>query len=190
MPYFSAILALAAAWLLTMPLYGHNVLTTDFRVLSPPKGGWAIFIDAIHKRRVALPPELLSSATEVEMDALLPTIVPAIMPAVLTRILVTVGIRAIYVALLGLTGLLVGPQLSQIHWWWKWSPVAVLYALSAPWTALLLISMVLPLVTQAFLAGLSADATFEVVKASNKPSKPAAPRTPRRRTTPNAGSTE
>jgi hypothetical protein len=188
--YFSAILALAAAWLLTMPLYGHNVLTTDFRILSPPKGVWALFIGAIQKRRVDIPPVLLSPEAEAEMDALLPTTVPAIMPAVLTRILVTVGIRAIYVALLGLAGLLVGPQLSQIHWWWNWSPVAVLYALSAPWTALLLISMVLPLVTQAFMAGLSADAAFEVVKDRNKPSKPDSTRTPRRRTKPNTGSSK
>jgi hypothetical protein len=51
-----------------------------------------------------------------------------------------------------LGGVLVGPPLAAVHWVHGWSPVAILYALSAPMAIVLLASLLIPFVSLSYLA--------------------------------------
>jgi hypothetical protein len=155
--YFPAILALSVAWLVTMPSYGQVVVGTDFSVLRPPKGIWARFIEEIQKRRVEIPKVLLTEESKATVDAFAPDAFPIVVPAVLLQWLRWLGLRAVYVAVVGMAGLLVGPSLANVHWWRGWSPVSLLYGITAPWVVWLLISLLIPALTQGFVAGLHAD---------------------------------
>ena len=181
--YFPAILALAVAWVLAMHQYGQSLLSADFEVLRPPPGSWATLVKAIQSRRVEVPPEVTSDQAAAEVDATLLGVVPSVTPLVLLQIIYKLSARAIAVAVVGLVGLLVGPLLAHVHWLLGWSPVALLYAVTAPWAALLLVSLILPLLIQTFVSGLKASKKFDELSSTpdqSAPSEPAAK--PRRRT--------
>jgi len=176
--YFPAILALSVAWLVTMPSYGQVVVATDFSVLRPPKGIWARFLDELQKRKVKVPPELLTEESKATIDAIAPPAFPIVVPVVLLQWLRWLGFRAVYVAVVGMAGLLIGPVLANVHWWRGWSPVSLLYAVTAPWVLMLLITLLIPPLTQGFVAGLHADRDLQKVfnKASKKPPEPGSSR--------------
>jgi hypothetical protein len=159
--YFPAILALSVAWLVTMPSFGQVVVGTDFSVVRPPKGTWGRFLSEIQKRRVDLPEDLLTDESKATVDAFAPDAFPIVLPVVLLRWLRWLGMRAVAVALIGMAGLLIGPYLATANWWRGWSPVSVLYAVSAPWVAMLLVSLLIPPMTHSLVAGLRADRDLE-----------------------------
>jgi hypothetical protein len=161
--YFPAVLALSVAWLVTMPSYSQAISTTDFGLLRPPKGTWARLIEAIQKQRIEVPDVLRTDESQAAMDAIAPTAVPAVLPVVLLQWFRWLTLRAIVVALIGMVGLLVGPSLAAVHWWRGWSPVSFLYALSAPWVAVLVVSLLIPTFMLAFVAGLRADRDIATV---------------------------
>jgi hypothetical protein len=161
--YFPAILALSVAWLVTMPSFGQVVVDTDFSVVRPPKGIWGRFLDEIQKRRVDIPAVLLTDESKATVDAFAPDAFPIVVPVVLLRWFRWLGTRAVVVALIGMAGLLIGPSLATIHLWRSWSPVSLLYAVSAPWVALLLVSLLIPPMTHSFVAGLKADRDLELL---------------------------
>lgn len=172
--YFPAILALAVAWLVTVPSYGQFVASTNFRILRPPKGIWGRFVDEIQKRRVQVPKELLTEESKATIDAFAPDAFPIVIPVVLLEWLRWLGVRAVFVAIIGTAGLFIGPALSEVHWWRGWSPVSLLYAVTAPWVVVLLFSLLIPSMTQRFVAGLEADRDLEKLfnRASKKPQDP------------------
>jgi hypothetical protein len=172
--FFPAILALSVAWLVTMPSYGQVVVTTDFSVVRPPKGIWARFLDELQKRRVKVPPELLTEESKATIDAIAPPAFPIVVPVVLLQWLRWIGLRAVYVAVVGMAGLLIGPILANVHWWRGWSPVSLLYGVTAPWVLLLLITLLIPALMQGLVAGLQADRDLQ--KVFNKASKKTADR--------------
>jgi len=166
--YFPAILALSVAWLVTMPSYGQAVATMDFSLLRPPQGTWAKLLEAIQKQRVPVPDVLLTDESKATIGAVVPAAFPVVMPVVLLQGLRWLSGRATYVALFGMVGLLTGPFLAGVHWWRGWSPVSMLYALSAPSAIILIISLLMPAFVQAFVAGVKADRDLgEVFKATN-----------------------
>lgn len=166
--YFPAILALSVAWLVTMPSYGLAVANTDFSLLRPPQGTWAKLIEAMQKQRVPVPDVLRTDEAQATVDAVAPSAFPVVMPLVLLQGLRWLSGRAAYVALFGMVGLLTGPFLASIHWWRGWSPVSLLYALSAPSALILIASLLMPAFVQAFVAGLRADRDLEqLFKAAN-----------------------
>jgi len=155
--YFPAILALAVAWLVTMPSFGQFVVGTDFSIVRPPQGIWGRFLDEIQKRRVDIPPVLLTDKSKATVDAFAPDAFPIVVPVVLLRWFRWLGTRAVAVALIGTAGLLIGPFLASVHWWRGWSPVSLLYAVSAPWVGFLVVSLLIPPLTHSFVGGLQAD---------------------------------
>jgi hypothetical protein len=159
--YFPAILALSVAWLVTMPSFGQFVVGTDFSVVRPPKGIWGRFLDEIQKRRVDIPSVLLTDESKAKVDAFAPDAFPIVVPVVLLRWFRWLGARAVAVALIGMGGLLIGPFLATVHWWRGWSPVSLLYAVSAPWVAVLLVSLLIPPLAHSLVAGLKADRDLE-----------------------------
>lgn len=161
--YFPAIVALSVAWLVTMALYSQTLGTTDFSLLRPPMGNWGRLLEAMQKRRVEVPDVLRTDESKAEMDSIVPTAVPAVMPVVLLEWFRWLAVRAVLVALIGMIGVLVGPSLAGVHWWRGWSPVSFLYALSAPWVAILVGSLLIPTFVNAFLAGLRADRDLAAV---------------------------
>lgn len=161
--YFPAIVALSVAWLVTMALYSQTLGTTDFSLLRPPRGTWGRLLEAMQKRRVEVPDVLRTDESKAEMDSIVPTAVPAVMPVVLLEWFRWLTVRAVLVALIGMIGVLVGPSLAGVHWWRGWSPVSFLYAVSAPWVAILVGSLLIPTFVNAFLAGLRADRDLAVV---------------------------
>lgn len=166
--YFPAILALSVAWLVTMPSYGQAVATMDFSLLRPPQGTWARLLEAIQKQRVPVPDVLLTDESKATIGAVVPAAFPVVMPVVLLQGLRWLSGRATYVALFGMVGLLTGPFLASIHWWRGWSPVSLLYALSAPSAFILIVSLLMPAFVQAFVAGLRADRDLgDVFEAAN-----------------------
>ena len=176
--YFPAILALSVAWLVTMPSYSQMIATTDFSLLKPPKGTWGRLIEALQKQRVGVPDVLRTDETKAAMDAIVPTAVPAVLPVVLLYWFRWLSLHAIYVALIGMVGLLSGPFLADVHWWRGWSPVSLLYALSAPWVAVLVISLIIPTFVQGFIAGLQADRDLAAVISPGDGASPTQPATP------------
>src|SRR5712692_7116704 len=161
--YFPAILALSVAWLVTMPSFGQVVVATDFSVVRPPKGIWARFLDELQKRRVKVPPELMTEESKATIDAIAPPAFPIVVPVVLLQWLRWIGLRAVYVAVVGMAGLLIGPILANVHWWRGWTPVSLLYGMTAPWVLLLLITLLIPALTQGLVAGLQADRDLQKV---------------------------
>jgi hypothetical protein len=146
-----------------MALYSQTIATTDFSLLRPPKGIWGQLIEELLKRRVEVPDDLRTDESRATIDAIAPTAFPAVMPVVLLGWFRWFTIRAVVVALIGMFGLLAGPSLAGIHWWRGWSPVSFFYALSAPWVAVLLASLLIPTLIHSFLAGLKADRDIAAV---------------------------
>jgi len=160
---FPAVLALSVAWLVTIPSYSQAIVTTDFSLLKPPKGTWGRLIEALQKQRVDVPDVLRTDQSKAAMDAIVPTAVPAVLPVVLLDWFRWLSLRAIYVALIGMFGLLAGPSLAGVHWWHGWTPVSFLYALSAPWVGILLVALIIPTFLQGLIAGLRADRDLAAV---------------------------
>jgi len=190
--YFPALLALSGAWLLTMPLYAAGLSGAAFSRLRPSRGAWRAFTNALEAERITVPPEALGEEVEIAMDSFLPKAVPAVAPLAVLKMLRLLALRAAFVGVIGILGILAGPALARVHWWHGWSPVAILYAVSAPLAALLLMSLLLPFILQSFLTGLDADAALEDAtpkerQASAIKSKrtPRSSRAPRARSHPN-----
>ncbi len=76
------------------------------------------------------------------------------MPRVLLTIVGQLSTRVVIAAVLGAVGLLAGPWLASIHvsWLRDWSPIAVVYALTAPVMPLLFGSLLVPILGYAYLA--------------------------------------
>ncbi len=161
--YFPAILALASAWLLAMPMYGQALLATDFTALRPSSGLWSAFLQAIEKH-VPVPSELKEKEVMATMETLVPKAVPSLIPVAVLQLGYRLAWRATLVGLVGVIGVLLGPTLARLHWWRGWSPVSFLYAVSMPATILLLVSLIGPMIIQVYLASRISDrALSEVV---------------------------
>lgn len=177
--YFPAILALSGAWLLTMPLYAANLTRTTFSRLRPPKGSWRILTEALELENLVLPPEAKGEEAEAAMDTLLPDAVPAVAPMAIWKMLRLLALRAAFIGVVGIVGILAGPALASVRIWHGWSPVSILFGVSAPLAGLLLISLLLPFVLQSFLSGLEFDAAMNDVSEAVAKSGIAEPRQPR-----------
>jgi hypothetical protein len=167
--YFPAVLALSGAWLLTMPLYAAGLSGAAFSRLRPSKGAWRAFTAALEEERIVIPPDALGQEVEAAMDKFLPEAVPAVAPLAVLKMLRLLAIRAAFVGVIGIVGILAGPALARVHWWRGWSPVAVLYGVSAPLAVMLLMSLLLPFILQSFLTGLEVDAALEAASPKEQP---------------------
>lgn len=183
--YFPALLLLAGAWLLTMPLSSAGMSAAAFARLRPPKGSWRVFTDALRAERIELPPETVGEEVENAMDELLPRAIPVVAPVAVVKMLRLLALRAAFVGAVGLIGILAGPALAQVHWWRGWSPVSILYGISAPVALFLLTSLLIPFILQSFLLGLEVDAALDqgssTPPSEHSPQASARTRRPRRR---------
>jgi len=153
--YFGAVLALAAAWLVATPQLGAGMVSTDFAELRPGKGAWERIREAFAKERVSLPE--LSADQERELVDSLAKFVPHLTPIALLQLILKIALMAVKLALVGVIGLLIGPRLVEVHWWHGWSPVSALYGIAAPWALALLVSLVMPVIVQLYLAAVKLD---------------------------------
>jgi hypothetical protein len=64
---------------------------------------------------------------------------------------------AVKLSVVGVVGLLIGPRLAELHWLRGWSPVSALYGIAAPWALALLISLVMPVIVQLYLAAVKLE---------------------------------
>jgi len=153
--YFGAVLALAAAWLVATPQLGAGMLASNVAGLKPGKGAWDRIRAAFEKERVRLPE--LSADEERQLVDFLEMQVPQLTPIALLQLVLKIALMAVKLALVGVIGLLIGPRLAEVHWWHGWSPVSALYGIAAPWALVLLVSLVIPVVVQLYLAAASLD---------------------------------
>jgi hypothetical protein len=168
---FPAFLALAAAWLLTAPLYCQFLLTTDFSELRPDSGLVSRLIEALLNHRVDLPPELRNPSAVNEADASVAASIPTLLPATIIQMMSTLSVQAAIVSVIALVGLVAGPFLAEIHWGWLrgWSPVSLLYAVCTPAAILLLGSLVIPMVSYAYVANRRADVAVQEIERRREP---------------------
>jgi hypothetical protein len=163
--YFPAVVGVAAAWLFAVPAYAQSlVASADFSSLRPSPTLLSDFISRMKARPVKLPADLDNEAEVAAADALIAAELPALIPSVLLRIMATLSTRAVGAAIFGSIGLLAGPWLASIHLTWlrDWSPVSVLYAVTAPVLPLLFGSMLVPIVGFTYLASRRADLPRDV----------------------------
>lgn len=142
--YFPAILALAAAWLLTAPQLAQAILATNWAPLLPREGAWKAYIVALRRHRLGLPDDLTTDQMNAMADDLVPRIIEVFWPGTLMTALLWLAYRAAGLAVLGLLGMLVGPSLARTHWWRGWSPIALLYGISAPLALMLVLTFIAP----------------------------------------------
>lgn len=159
--YFPAVVGLAAAWLFAMPAYAQSLLSSwaDFSALRASPTLLSDFIQRLKARPIKLPVALTDDAEVAKASAMFSEELPSLIPGVLLAIVASLSSRAVAVGVLGVFGMLVGPWLASIHVLWLrgWSPVAALYALSAPVIPLLLGSILVPIFGYAYLAHRRAD---------------------------------
>lgn len=153
--YFGVVVALAGAWLVATPQLGATLLTTDFGGLRPGKAAWERIRAAFRKERLELPEA--SADEEQELIDSLERWVPGIAPVSLLQLVLKFAWMALKLGVVGLIGILIGPLLSTVHWWHSWSPVSALYGVAAPWALALLVSLVVPVIVQLYIAALRVD---------------------------------
>jgi hypothetical protein len=115
---FPAFLALAAAWLLTAPLFCQFLLTTDFTELRPGSGLVSRLIETLLNHRVDLPAELRNPSAVDEADTSLAASIPTLLPATIIQLMYRLSIQAAMVSVIALVGLIAGPFLANVQWGW------------------------------------------------------------------------
>lgn len=159
--YFPAVVGVAAAWLFAMPAYAQSLISSwsDFSALRPNPMLLSDFIQRMRQRPIKLPVEFEDDAEVAKASAIFSEELPALIPSALLAIVASLSSRAVAVAVVGSFGMLAGPWLAsiQVGWLRGWSPVAVLYAFSAPVIPLLLGSILIPIFGYGYLAYRRAD---------------------------------
>lgn len=153
--YFPAVVGIAAAWLFALPAYGQSLIASaDFSSLRPSPTLLSDFVARMKARPIKMPEGLDDDAAVAEASALIAREFPALIPSVLLTTMARLSTRAVGAAICGVVGLLASPWLGSIHisWLHEWSPVSVLYALTAPVLPLLFGSMLIPIVGYTYLA--------------------------------------
>lgn len=153
--YFGAVLALAAAWLVATPQLGAGLLTMDFGALRPGRTAWERIREAFSRERLELPK--MSAEEEQELIDSLGKWMPHLTPMSLLQLVLKFAFMALKLGVVGMIGILIGPELSTVQWWHGWSPVSAMYGLAAPWAFALLVSLVVPVIVQLYLAALRFD---------------------------------
>jgi len=153
---FPAVLTLSGAWLLAMPAYSLAISNADYSI-ARPRGALRKFLEAIRAKGLELPPELSDEGDVGVISAAFDEVIPAFIPVTLLDIQAWVAFRALLLACLGILGVLVGPPLSDVHWPGGWSPVVLFIAPSIPFALVLLVSLLMPFITLAYLARLRLD---------------------------------
>ena len=157
--YFPAAVGIAAAWLFALPAYAQSLTASaDFSSLRPSPTLLSDFVARMKARPIRLPVDL-DDAEVAEGSRQFAAELPALIPSVLLTTMARLSTRAVSAAIFGAVGLLAGPWLASIHvpWLREWSPVSLLYALTAPVLPLLFGSMLIPIIGYAYLASRRAD---------------------------------
>jgi hypothetical protein len=159
--YFPAVLGLSGAWLFAMPAYAQGLVNSaaDFSALRPSPNLFRDFVARMRARSVQLPSVFEDDAQVAEASALIAADLPALVPSTLLVIVAKLATRVWCTAIVAAVGLLAGPWLASIHIFRlrNWSPIAILYALSAPVLPFLLGSLLVPILGYTYLASRRAD---------------------------------
>ncbi len=150
-PYFAALLALGGAWLIAVPQLSRELRSIDLSSVSFGAETWQALRQGLTREKIDFP--TLSPEEEKQLANMVPPLVRTALPMAFLDIILRLAWRAVALSMIALLGLLVGPQLAEVHWWHGWSPVSILYAVPAPWAMVLLASLVMPVIVHVYLAG-------------------------------------
>lgn len=163
--YFPAIFGATLAWLLAMPALAQAIVSgTDFAAARPSPTLVPRMIQRLQQLTDDVPPELADDDDVAKEGAQIAHDLPIIAPSVLLTMLQRFAMRIAWTGFVAFVGMLAGEWLSSIRVDWLpnilrgWSPVAVLYALSAPGVVIILVSMASVIFVYSYLASKRAEA--------------------------------
>jgi hypothetical protein len=151
---FPSVLALAVVWLFGMAQFTQTLLGTDLRDVRLTPGAWTVLLRSYQEAGIQFPDQAMTAesaeAAAKEVEGWLPGVARQ---SVLDWTSLA-AVQAVAAGCVAIVGLLVGPSLSNVHWWHGWSPVSVLYGASLPTGLSLLLFGLVPFVVSRFLAAL------------------------------------
>lgn len=163
--YFPAIFGATLAWLLAMPALAQAIVSgTDFTAARPSPTLLPRMIQRLRELTKDVPAELEDDDEVAKEGAEIAHNLPIIAPSVLLMMLQRFAMRIAWTGFVAFVGMLAGGWLSSIRLNWLpgflrgWSPVAVLYALSAPGVVIILVSMAAVIFIYSYLASKRAEA--------------------------------
>jgi hypothetical protein len=151
---FPSVLALAVVWLFGMAQFTHTLLGADLRDVKLTPAGWKVLVQSYRDAGIPLPAEAMTDESALAASKELEGSLPALARQAVLDWTGLAAIQAILAGCVAMVGLLVGPTLTNVHWWHGWSPVAILYAASLPTGLSRLFFGLVPFIVSRFLAAL------------------------------------
>jgi hypothetical protein len=151
---FPSVLALAVVWLFGMAQFTHTLLGSDLRDLRLTPGGWTVLLQSYQEVGIQLPPEAMTAESAHAASKELEGWLPGMARQSVLDLTSVAAVQAVFAGFVAIFGLLVGPSLSDVHWWHGWSPISVLYAASLSTGLSLLGYGLVPFIVSRFLAAL------------------------------------
>lgn len=155
-PYvvFPSVLALAVVWLFGMAQFTHTLLGTDLRDVKLTPDGWKVLVQSYRDAGIPLPQEAMTDESAQAASKELEGPLPGMARQSVLDLTALAAVQAVLAGFIAMVGLLVGPSLTNVHWWHGWSPVSILYAASLPTGLSLLGYGLVPFIVSRFLAAL------------------------------------
>jgi len=178
---FPSVLALAVVWLFGMSQFTHTLLGTDLRDVKLTPDGWKVLVQSFQEAGVQLPPEAMTDESAQAASRELEGPLPGMARQSVLDLTSLAAVQAVIAGSIAMVGLLVGPSLSNVHWWHGWSPVSILYAASLPTGLSLLGYGLVPFIVSRFLAALRLRSEGSTATQTAVPIAASEPTKPRRR---------
>ena len=155
-PYvvFPSTLALAVVWLFGMAQFTHTLLGTDLRDVKLTPDGWKVLVQSYREAGIPLPQEAMSDESARMASSELEGPLPGMARQSVLDLTALAAVQAVLAGFIAMVGLLVGPSLTNVHWWHGWSPVSIMYGASLPTGLSLLGYGLVPFIVSRFLAAL------------------------------------
>lgn len=170
---FPSVLALAVVWLFGMGQFSQTLLGADLRDLKLTAGGWTVLVQSFKEAGIEFPEQAMTpEAAQTAAKEVEPWLPGAARQSVLDWTSLA-AVQAVLAGCIALVGLVVGPTLTNIHWWHGWSPVSILYGASLPSGLSLLLFGLVPFIVSRFLAALRVRSETANVISSAQPAQTA-----------------